>query len=262
MDLFFYLFLFVTGTIVGIFSGLLGIGGALLMFPILLYLPGLINLPTISVHMITGITSMQTTFGTAAAAYFHHKTGNVNKALVINIGLGIALGALIGSIMSESMQGTVLVWIYATVLVVAAILLMLRNAESEGHVEKPDINKSRIKLFLFSFIVGLPCGILGLAGSVIIIPLLNSLFEVPLKVCISSGTHIAFIASLVTLIGKALTGQLELISAIIISISATIGAFIGTQLNRKADPLVLRRILFVIILLALTKIFANILFGY
>src|SRR3989339_1488683 len=109
MDLFFYLFLFITGLIVGVFSGLLGIGGALLMFPILLSVPVLINLPSIPVHVITGITAMQTTFGTAAAAYFHHKTGNVNNKLVINIGIGISLGALIGSIVSKYMSSIVLI---------------------------------------------------------------------------------------------------------------------------------------------------------
>lgn len=262
MDLFFYLFLFITGLIVGVFSGLLGIGGALIMFPVLLYLPGLINLPPISVHMITGITSMQTTFGTAAAAYFHHNSGNVNNKLVVNIGLGIALGALIGSVISKYMSGIVLIWIYVIVLIIAAILLMIRKPESDDDVDHSYIKESKIMFFIFGFIIGLPCGILGLAGSVIVIPLLNSLFDVPLKICISSGTHIAFIASLIAFIGKALTGQIELISAIIISISATIGAFIGTQLNKKANPLVLKKLLLVIIILALVKILANIFFGY
>lgn len=262
MDLFFYLFLFITGIVVGIFSGLLGIGGALLMFPILLYLPAFINLPSISVHMITGITSMQTTFGTAAAAYFHHKTGNVNGKLVINIGIGIALGAFIGSIVSKYMSGIVLIWIYVVVLIIAAILLMMRKSDFDDDLDHSRIKDSRIMFFMFGFVIGLPCGILGLAGSVIIIPLLNTLFDVPIKICISSGTHIAFIASFITFIGKALTGQLELISAIIISISATIGAFIGTQLNKKADPEVLKKLLLVIIIVALIKIFANILFGY
>jgi len=262
MDLFFYLFLFITGLIVGVFSGLLGIGGALLMFPILLSVPVLINLPSIPVHVITGITAMQTTFGTAAAAYFHHKTGNVNNKLVINVGIGIAIGAFIGSVASKYSPSLLLIWVYLFVLVLSAILLMLRNSESDLSVPHTSVKQSSLILFLFGFIIGLPCGMIGLAGAVIIIPLLNTLFDVPLKICISSGTHIAFLASIITFIGKLLTGQIELISAIIISISATIGAFIGTQLNKKADPAFLKKILLVVIILALIMTFANIFFGY
>ena len=43
----FYLFLWVAGSIVGFFSGLLGIGGGILMFPLLLYVPPLFGLDLI-----------------------------------------------------------------------------------------------------------------------------------------------------------------------------------------------------------------------
>ena len=43
MHIAFYLFLLLAGSIVGFFSGLLGIGGGILMFPLLLYLPPLLG---------------------------------------------------------------------------------------------------------------------------------------------------------------------------------------------------------------------------
>ena len=255
----FYIFLFVVGVIVGLFSGLLGIGGALLMFPILLYVPGLLGLKEISVHMVTGITSMQTTFGTGASAFFHHKEGNVNISLVIKIGIGIAIGAMIGALSSKFLPGIVLVCIYAFVLFIAAVLLLIHK-ETPAESEAPkQIKISKYKGILFGFLVGLPSGALGLAGSIVIIPLLNSLFHIPMKVCISSGTHIAFVASFVTFIGKAITGQIEFVSAVIVSISATIGAYIGTKLNKKASPKLLRKILLILILLTFVKLVWDIL---
>ncbi|MGD9580769.1 MAG: TSUP family transporter, partial [Vampirovibrionia bacterium] len=154
------MFLFITGIIVGVFSGLLGIGGALLMFPILLYLPPLLGLPFITVHYITGITSMQTTFGTAAAAYFHHKSGSVNNTLVINIGIGISLGALIGSVLSKYLSGDLLIWTYVVVLFSAAILMLVRHADKGSENLDVTLNKFKRKLFLLGLIIGVPCGIL------------------------------------------------------------------------------------------------------
>ncbi|MGD9581003.1 MAG: sulfite exporter TauE/SafE family protein, partial [Vampirovibrionia bacterium] len=169
---------------------------------------------------------------------------------------------LIGSVLSKYLSGDLLIWTYVVVLFSAAILMLVRHADKGSENLDVTLNKFKRKLFLLGLIIGVPCGILGLAGSVIIIPLLNSLFDVPIKICISSGTHIAFIASFVAVLGKLITGQLELFSAVIISVSATIGAYIGTKLNKKANPIVLKWILFVIILIALTKILLNILAGY
>ncbi len=106
--------------------------------------------------------------------------------------------------------------------------------------------------------MGFPSGILGFAGSVVIIPLLNTLFKIPLRVCISTGTHIAFIAAFMAFLGKISTGQIEMISAIIISISATIGALIGTMLNKNANPRLLRLLLLGLILLTLGRVLFDI----
>ena len=59
MTLAFFLFLWAAGSIVGFFSGLLGIGGGILMFPLLLYAPPVFGLELIGVKNITGLTMIQ-----------------------------------------------------------------------------------------------------------------------------------------------------------------------------------------------------------
>ena len=56
MDAPFFLFLALTGASVGFLSGLLGIGGGIVMFPLLLYAPPLFGLPHIDVKGVTGLT--------------------------------------------------------------------------------------------------------------------------------------------------------------------------------------------------------------
>jgi uncharacterized membrane protein YfcA len=257
MDVLFYIFLFVAGTLVGLSSGLLGIGGALLMFPILLYVPELLGFEKIPVHLVTGMLAMQSLCGTAASSFFHHKTGNVNYHLVKNIGIGMAIGAFTGAILSGHLPEEMLIWIYICVLALAAILLIFHKEKSSE--ETKEIKGNRYKYVIFGLIIGLPAGAIGFAGSVIVIPLLNTLFEVPLKICISSGTHIAFIASLLTFFGKTATGQIEFLSAAIITVSATLGAFIGTSLNKKADPKLLKNILLVLIIVVFCRLLLDML---
>ena len=257
MDSIFYLFLSVSGLVVGLFSGLLGIGGALLMFPILIYVPGLFGMSSIPVHIVTGMTSMQTLSGTAASSYFHHKTGNVSKKLVVNVGTGIAIGAFTGAICSQFLSALFLKWLYFLILLLVFILLLLPQKDNGLNSFNED-NLSKRKCTLFGLAVGLPAGAIGLAGSTVIIPLLNSIFSVPIKICISSCTHIAFIASSITFIGKLITGQIELMAAIVISISATTGAYLGTKLNKKVNTGILRIILIILVVIAVLRLLYDI----
>jgi hypothetical protein len=259
MNLEFYIFLFVAGIVAGISSGLLGIGGALIIIPILRYVPGMIGLYTLPLHLITGITSMQTTFGTAAAAYFHHKSGNVRFNLVVNVGIGIAVGALTGAIVSKFLSEKILLIIYALFLSMAAFLLLINTSSDKDIKPDEEIIVPKYKTMTFGVIVGSLAGALGFGGNVVIIPLLNTMFGVSMKICISSGTFIALIASFMSFIGKLSTSQVELLSAVIISISATIGAFIGTHLNKKASPGFLKYLLLAIILLTLIGVSGDIL---
>lgn len=254
MDLSFYIFLFVSGLITGVFSGLLGIGGALIIIPILLYLPPILGLNVISMHVITGITAMQTTFGTLAASYFHSKTGNVSKKLAIYVGTGIAIGALSGAILSRYLSEIILLWIYAFFMASAAVLLLMRAKKTTDENSVESIKAPKFKCIFFGLIIGLPSGALGFAGSVIVIPLLNTVFDVPLRICISTCTHIAFIASLMSFIGKVSTGQIHFVSAVIISVSAFVGASLGSELNKRANPKMLKYFLLFLILLTLCKV--------
>ena len=67
MDAAFFLFLALVGAAVGFLSGLLGIGGGIVMFPLLLYVPPLLGLGGIDVKSITGLTMAQGFFAALTA---------------------------------------------------------------------------------------------------------------------------------------------------------------------------------------------------
>lgn len=247
--------------IAGISSGFLGIGGAIIAIPILRYMPDLLGFPSISLHVITGITSLQTTFSTGAASYFHRKTGNINLILVKYTGIGVAIGAITGSITSKFLSENILLILYALFISFAGVLLILKKEKplDVNDITNPIHIKSNLLLVVFGIVVGFIAGALGVAGSVVIIPLINTIFSIPIKICISSGTAIAFIASTVSFLGKSSTGQFELISAIIISVSSILGAFIGAYFNKKASPKFLRYALLFIIALTLLRVLVDLL---
>ncbi len=100
------------GIITGVIAGLFGIGGGVIMVPILVYL--------LSFHedVAQGISLAATVPISMMASYIHYKKGNLTKDL-----LWISLGAALGSILTSSIVGYLPT--YFLKMVFSAILLFL-----------------------------------------------------------------------------------------------------------------------------------------
>jgi len=115
----FYLFLIAAGAVVGFFSGLLGIGGGILMFPCSIIFPGL-RFDAIGVKNITGLTMAQGFFASLSAMLFYQKKGFVNRPLVLTLGLSLFFSSLIGSFLSKAVPDNVLLFIFGALALAAS----------------------------------------------------------------------------------------------------------------------------------------------
>ncbi len=78
-----YVITAVLGLITGFLSGLLGIGGGIIMAPLLLYIPPLFGLEPLSMHQVAGLTIVQAFFGCLAGGFIHRKFHFVSSTLAI-----------------------------------------------------------------------------------------------------------------------------------------------------------------------------------
>jgi len=104
------------GIIGGIISGLLGIGGGVLILPILLYITG------VEIKVATAISTINVFFASSFGTFFcwRHKTINFRYALTF--GLSSAVTSLIGSYFTEYIPGLIIKIIYLTSVILALIL--------------------------------------------------------------------------------------------------------------------------------------------
>ena len=84
--------LFTLGLSGGIFSGLLGIGGGIIMVPLLLYVPTLIGLEAISMKTAAAITIVQSMAGSFSGLIVHKNNNFVHSKLIIYMGSSVVLG--------------------------------------------------------------------------------------------------------------------------------------------------------------------------
>lgn len=251
------LILFV-GFAISCLSGLLGIGGGIVMAPALLYLPPAFGLAALDMRQVAGLTITQALFACLSGAWRHDRYRFVNRRLVVSMGSAITVAALAGSVISRWVANEVLMVVFAGLAVIAAMLMWLPKAE-EGEVEDPNACRFHLPLAVsIAVVIGFLGGLVGQGGSFILIPLMLHVLRLPTRVVIGSNLALVFLASLAGFVGKATTGQVPPLPAVLLVLAAVPGAQVGGILSRRTSPRWLRTMLAVVIALAAAGMVADV----
>jgi uncharacterized membrane protein YfcA len=254
----FYLFLLIAGSIVGFFSGLLGIGGGILMFPLLLYLTPLLGLDPIGVKDITGLTMIQAFFASLSAMLFYHRHSLVNKPLVLTLGLSLFLSSLTGSFASKVVPDKPLLFIFAGLALAASVMMLIPRSYAQDELTEDKVSFHKPTAVVLGIVLGFLLGLVGQGGAFIIIPILLYVLKIPLRVALGSTLAIGLFSSSAGLIGKIATGQVPFLMAAALLIGAVPSARLGGAVGKKTKTQYLKWLLAAIILASAIKIWADI----
>jgi hypothetical protein len=254
----FHLFLLCAGSIVGFFSGLLGIGGGILMFPLLLYMPPLLGLDGISVKNITGLTMIQGFFASLSAMFFYKKHNLVNKSLVVTLGMSLFASALAGSFASKLVPDKPLLFIFGGLAFAASLLMLIPRGYANDDLTEDKVEFDKSTAILIGITIGFLIGLVGQGGAFILIPLLLYVLKIPLRVALGSTLAIGLFSSSAGLVGKIATGQVpfQMIAALLLG--AVPAARIGGAVSKQTRSQLLRWILAGVIIVTAVKIWADI----
>ena len=115
-----------TGAIVGTLSGLFGVGGGIIMVPVLDTALILAGVPVETSMRMAVATSLATVVPTSiASARAHHQRGAVDLAVARGWALAIGIGAVLGSLLATRVDGAVLTVVFGVVAAVVAIKMLL-----------------------------------------------------------------------------------------------------------------------------------------
>ena len=165
------LVLLATGIGVGLAQGLLGLGGAFIMVPVLILLFAWQDIPVDTAVPLAFGTSLSVAFATAiSSAWAHSREGDVWWKAAMILGLSGAMGALVGSTLtSQVIAGEIMRSVFGVATIVSgAAMLVSRERDYE--------EKARDNPLLWSiwgFPVGVSVGILGIGGGIVLIPLMT-----------------------------------------------------------------------------------------
>lgn len=244
------------GAIAGVLSGLLGIGGGIITVPCLLLLFSYQHLPQAYVVQIAIATSLAAMiFNTAAATWAHTRRQNVLWNVLLKLIPGLILGSILGAILA--------VWLSGVVLEIAFgfFLFFLAYKFYRYKTAKTDTYKlpHPFALNCFSCTIGMLSNLLGIGGGSLTVPLLIS-FKIKDKNAIGTSvgatlvtTLCGTIAYLIIGIGAVdhpeLFGLIDIPAFLMVGLSALFMAPYGAKLSHQLDPILVRKIFAVMLVL-------------
>lgn len=237
----------VLGFVGGLFSGLLGIGGAIIIVPMLFYVPSAVGVGQLDMKVIAAITIVQVFFASVSGVVAHQRNRMVSRDLVIYMGGPILVGSLAGAVGSVYLKADILTILFASLALVAAIMMFIPRKEQGQELTADQVTFNKPMAVAIAFTIGILAGILGVGGAFILIPMMLYVLQIPTRVAIGSTLGIVLLSSIAGLAGKLGTGQVPLTLAAALVAGALPGAQLGGIMSRNVRIEALRLILSVVI---------------
>ncbi len=257
--------LLATGAVAGILAGLLGVGGGIIIVPILFTVFGFLGIdPSVGMHLAVG-TSLATIIPTAVASVLsHHRKGAVDWILFRSWLPWLVLGVVTGTWLANTLfSGAVLRWVFGGVaLVVAFDLLVRADRQTPGQSNATSTNPYlyTVRLAPVPTLIGGFSALMGIGGGTLSVPFLNAMtYPMHRAVATSAGFGliIAIPAAAGYLIGgwdnpvlpEGSLGYVNIYGFVLITVTSTFTAPVGSWLAHALSAKSLR-LLFAAFLLA------------
>ena len=250
--------LFGLGLLGGGLSGLLGIGGGIIMVPLLLYVPGMFGFAPLGMKVIAGMTTVQSFAGTLSGAFGHHRFKRIHWPLVAAVGGPMGLASFIGSHLSTHVSEHLMLLVFAIMAAIASLLVLMPKREAAAEAQLEDVHINIPLAVIIGSVIGAAAGVIGQGGAFLYIPAMLYLLQVPTRICIGSALAIGILSSGAVLLGRLGTDQIPWQDSMILVVGVIIGAQLGSVLSQRTPRVVLRRVLAVVILVTAVKIGLNV----
>jgi len=192
-----------SAVVVGFMAGFFGIGGGLMMVPILFYVFSFSAVDKAFVmHMAVGTSFLIIIPNSIISTITHMKFKAVDFNLVKSFGIFVVIGVIIGTVFAVSLKTSSLVLFFSIMTMIFAIYFL---------IEKEKIKSKRKKInYIYRITLGFLSGFLsapmGIGGGVYNTPIFK-MFGYPINIAIGSSAAIGFLISLIGAIGFASSGN-------------------------------------------------------
>ena len=191
-----------SAVVVGFMAGFFGIGGGLIMVPILFYLFSFVGIEHAFVmHVAIGTSFSIIIPNSIISTMTHMKFKAVDFSIVRTFGVFVVIGVVLGTVFAVSLKTSGLVLFFSIMTMIFAIYFL---------IEKEKINPAPRKINLIyrvicGFLSGFLSAPMGIGGGVFNTPIFK-MFGYPINVAIGTSAAIGFLIALIGAVGFAISG--------------------------------------------------------
>ena len=266
------------GGLVGILSGMFGVGGGFLITPLLFF----IGIPP-AVAVATEANQIVASSFSGALAHFRRKTVDLKMGGVLLIGglAGAALGVVVFNYLKSMGQVDLLVKLcYVVFLGIIGSLMFVESLRALRRARSGDTPKykrrqrgwvhslpfktrfrtsglyiSAIPPVLIGLFVGILSAIMGVGGGFIMVPAMIYILGMPTKVVVGTSLfQIIFVTAFTTLSHATTNYSVDIALAVLLLVGGVIGAQVGTQIGTRMRAEQLRILLAIMVLAVCGKL--------
>jgi len=189
--------------VVGFMAGLFGIGGGLIMVPVLFYIYSFVGVEqTFVMHLALGTSFSIIVPTSIISTMTHMKFKAVDISIVKTFGVFVMIGVMFGTIFAVSLKTSSLVLLFSVMTMIFAIYFL---------IEKEKINPipkqiNLIYRIICGFLSGFISAPMGIGGGVFNVPIFK-MFGYSIQVAIGSSAAIGFLTALTGAVGFATSGS-------------------------------------------------------
>ncbi len=266
------------GGLVGILSGMFGVGGGFLMTPLLFF----IGIPP-AVAVATEANQIVAASSSGALAHYRRKTLDVLMGVILLVGgiIGAAVGVQIFAELKAIGQVDLLVRLcYVVFLGVVGALMFVESIRAfQRSKQRTAVRRklhqhswihglpfkmkfrasglyiSAIPPLVIGAVVGILAAIMGVGGGFIMVPAMIYILGMPTKVVIGTSLfQITFVTAFTTVMHATTNQSVDVALAVLLFIGGVIGAQVGTRIGVKLPAEQLRILLSLLVLVVCGKL--------
>ncbi|GCE48899.1 putative membrane protein YfcA [Thermosporothrix hazakensis] len=265
-------FIFLGAILAGVLGSLLGLGGGILIVPMLTLI---FKLP-IQYAIGASIISVIATSSGAAAAYVRDRVTNMRIGMFLE--LGTTIGAISGAFLATLLAPGILSILFAIILIITAIPMIFKIGEEVPQGVKNDRWANWLKLsssypdrylkreisyqvtrtpigLLIMYIAGTLSGLLGIGSGVFKVTAMDLVMRLPMKVSTTTSNFMIGVTAAASAAIYFARGDILPLVAAPVALGILAGAFIGSRLLMKLSSKTLRYIFLPVILITAIQMF-------
>ena len=192
-----------SAVIVGFMAGLFGIGGGLIMVPVLFYVFSFVGIErTFVMHLAVGTSFSIIIPNSIISTITHMKFKAVDFSIVKTFGVFVAIGVVLGTIFAVSLKTSSLILFFSIMTMLFAIYFLIEKEKTDSVPRKINL----IYRVICGFLSGFLSAPMGIGGGVFNTPIFK-MFGYPINIAIGSSAAIGFMIALVGAVGFAVSGS-------------------------------------------------------